>query len=189
MLLHLKHADSLSYLVISKAISAMWALIVFEIFILPTLLWIIAFWHQNIFTLPNKKMCIPSCIRKWFTTSDKKPVRKAISQQTRMQIAFQQDYICPMCKQPLSSAWDVDHVVRLADNGTNSPCNLQVICTSCHRIKTAKENTKNKKKVCQERICAARNQGYKCAICHRKHHLYFHWPVFSFLQAKRKHAN
>lgn len=116
-------------------------------------------------------MCIPSCIWKWFTTSDKKPVRKAISQQTRMQIAFRQNYICPRCKQTLSSAWDVDHIVRLADNGTNSHCNLQVICTSCHRIKTAKENTKNKKntkKVCQEQICSARNQGYRCAICHKR---------------------
>ena len=113
--------------------------------------------------------CLPACIRNLFTRSRKKPVRKAISQHTRMQIAFGQDYICPMCMQPLSSAWDVDHVIRLVDNGSNSPENLQVICTSCHRIKTARENSKNSKTIRgQERICTAREQGYRCAICHKK---------------------
>ena len=32
---------------------------------------------------------------------------------------------------------EVDHVVRVADGGTNDERNLQTRCRSCHRIKTA----------------------------------------------------
>ena len=111
--------------------------------------------------------CLPPCMRRWFSRGKER--RKAISQQTRMQIAYRQGYVCPICRKSLSSAWDVDHIIRLADNGSNNPSNLQVICTSCHRIKTAKENSKDSRGPRgQERICTARSQGYKCASCKKK---------------------
>lgn len=36
----------------------------------------------------------------------------------------------------------VDHIVRLADGGTNHPDNYQALCDKCHTAKTAFENGK-----------------------------------------------
>jgi len=35
---------------------------------------------------------------------------------------------------------EVDHIRRLADGGHDSAHNIQLLCTRCHRIKSAKEN-------------------------------------------------
>ena len=100
-------------------------------------------------------------------TSDVTVRRKTISQATRQRIACAQGYKCPICKEQLSDAWDVDHKKRLADNGSNEESNLQVLCTRCHRTKTAIENSTDKKGTLlrQQRITIARLQGYKCAGC------------------------
>ena len=117
-------------------------------------------------------MCIPSCLR-WFTRG-KKQRRRHIPQHLRVQIAQRQGYKCPICKKPLSAAWDLDHVVRLADDGSNDADNLQMLCTSCHRTKTSRENAKAGAKAGatalrgQERICVAQVQGYRCALCRKR---------------------
>ena len=41
-------------------------------------------------------------------------------------------------------ATDVDHIIPKAAGGTDSPNNLQCLCKKCHRIKTSKEDSKNK---------------------------------------------
>jgi hypothetical protein len=40
---------------------------------------------------------------------------------------------------PLSSLWNLDHIVPLFKGGTNLPENLQVLCSTCHNIKTQRE--------------------------------------------------
>ena len=37
---------------------------------------------------------------------------------------------------------EVDHIIELAAGGENSLDNLQVLCTQCHKAKTAKFNSK-----------------------------------------------
>jgi 5-methylcytosine-specific restriction protein A len=36
----------------------------------------------------------------------------------------------------------VDHVVGLAEGGTNDPTNLQPLCQPCHDLKTAQESAR-----------------------------------------------
>ncbi len=40
----------------------------------------------------------------------------------------------------MRDAEEVDHIVRLADGGTDHPSNLQSLCEDCHKEKTAAEN-------------------------------------------------
>lgn len=41
--------------------------------------------------------------------------------------------------------FDVDHIVRLADGGSHDLSNLQLLCESCHREKTAGEGRRRQK--------------------------------------------
>jgi 5-methylcytosine-specific restriction endonuclease McrA len=50
-------------------------------------------------------------------------------------------YAGPYCRAVWSErhAWELDHVVPLADGGTHELANLQTLCRPCHRAKTARE--------------------------------------------------
>ena len=43
------------------------------------------------------------------------------------------------------TANEVDHILELAEGGDNDISNLQVLCTNCHKIKTAAYNSKRKR--------------------------------------------
>lgn len=45
---------------------------------------------------------------------------------------------CAACDRRLSAAddWDVDHVIALANGGTDDDANLQILCGWCHDDKT-----------------------------------------------------
>ena len=52
----------------------------------------------------------------------------------------------PLCRECLAAgrvtpATDVDHIVPLADGGTNERGNLQALCHSCHSRKTARQSS------------------------------------------------
>lgn len=38
-----------------------------------------------------------------------------------------------------TSSLEVEHIVALRYGGTNDPSNLRLLCTSCHKVKTAAE--------------------------------------------------
>jgi 5-methylcytosine-specific restriction protein A len=49
--------------------------------------------------------------------------------------------ICAHCQQPHHrDNLEVDHIKPLADGGTDSLDNLQILCTDCHRSKSAAEH-------------------------------------------------
>ncbi len=51
------------------------------------------------------------------------------------------NYTCPILGRLFDEAgYDIDHVLPLADGGSNDVSNLQALCPSCHRVKTAREN-------------------------------------------------
>jgi len=51
------------------------------------------------------------------------------------------NYLCVQCRKDgrLTEATDVDHILNKAKGGTDSIDNLQSLCDSCHKIKTANE--------------------------------------------------
>ena len=62
----------------------------------------------------------------------------------RASILKRDGYLCQVCKAKgkLTQANEVDHIKEKAHGGTDSPNNLQAICTPCHRNKTAKAHTR-----------------------------------------------
>ena len=88
--------------------------------------------------------------------------RKSIPSSVKSQLNFKQcannplspapgckGYICPMwkCNEGLfdESGSEIDHIVEVTHGGTNELSNLQVLCPSCHSVKTkrcAKQNWK-----------------------------------------------
>ncbi len=64
----------------------------------------------------------------------------------REQIFKRDQYTCQICQrigQPTKgkdSSLELDHIINLANGGTNTDNNLQTICHSCHKTKTAKES-------------------------------------------------
>lgn len=59
----------------------------------------------------------------------------------RSRILKRDEYLCQPCQRAgkLTTAKEVDHVLNIAAGGTDSPDNLQAICTTCHRAKTQQE--------------------------------------------------
>ena len=46
----------------------------------------------------------------------------------------------PDCRRKIGTeAWDIDHIVPVANGGSNDDDNLQLLCASCHKRKTAKD--------------------------------------------------
>lgn len=54
--------------------------------------------------------------------------------------------LCEACGVTLSLGWECDHVIALADHGTNALENLRALCAHCHTQKT-KHDMKRRKLV------------------------------------------
>lgn len=57
----------------------------------------------------------------------------------KLKIAASQHWTCNVCKQMLSEHFDLDHKTSLDQGGDNTQDNLQILCVTCHRQKTAQE--------------------------------------------------
>jgi len=63
-------------------------------------------------------------------------------QKQRRQVLQQQGGICQPCLRRghvTPGCNEVDHIINKAQGGDDSPENLQTICTTCHKAKTASE--------------------------------------------------
>ena len=53
------------------------------------------------------------------------------------------DYICPLNGNVFDeSGYDIDHILPISQGGSSDDCNLQALCTCCHRVKTKREKSK-----------------------------------------------
>ena len=66
--------------------------------------------------------------------------RPTFSTSFRLTLFLKRKGICTACAQKIEAgkAWDIDHILPLALGGTNEPDNLQILCRSCHKTKTAR---------------------------------------------------
>lgn len=69
-----------------------------------------------------------------------KNTKRSVSETKKKYIAAQQDWKCGHCKNKLNAWFEVDHIVRLDNGGTNEVGNLVALCRDCHGKKTAMEN-------------------------------------------------
>jgi hypothetical protein len=58
----------------------------------------------------------------------------------RLVIAASQGWRCSECRELLSSAFQVDHTVALADGGADDVTNATALCANCHALKTQREH-------------------------------------------------
>lgn len=73
-------------------------------------------------------------------TSCSRTHKRSVSETKKKYIASQQNWKCNQCKQQLTAWFEVDHVKRLDQGGTNDVNNLVALCRNCHGEKTSMEN-------------------------------------------------
>ena len=56
-------------------------------------------------------------------------------------LAYSFEYKCASCSALLQPGWHADHILPLADGGSNGLENMQPLCAPCHTLKTARENS------------------------------------------------
>lgn len=74
---------------------------------------------------------------------EKRVLRKMYSEVQKRAIAYRQKWMCvgELCQGVihLGVLWQLDHVVPLFMGGSNDPCNLAILCSACHDLKTQRE--------------------------------------------------
>ena len=69
-----------------------------------------------------------------------KGTKRSVSETKKKYVASQQNWKCGHCKTQLTAWFEVDHINRLDNGGTNEVDNLVALCRDCHGKKTAMEN-------------------------------------------------
>ena len=73
-------------------------------------------------------------------SSGRKPNKRSVSETKKKFVASQQNWKCNKCENKLNHTFEVDHVKRLENGGTNEVSNLEALCRECHGQKTSFEN-------------------------------------------------
>ena len=71
---------------------------------------------------------------------DSKPQRHQPTKEERQILLDKADGCCELCKKVIKKAFDIDHIIPLAEGGSNEHANLQVLCKPCHFEKTQTEH-------------------------------------------------
>ena len=66
--------------------------------------------------------------------------KRSVSETKKKFVAAKQGWKCGRCLKQLPAWFEVDHTVRLENQGTNHVDNLVAMCRDCHGEKTALEN-------------------------------------------------
>ena len=83
---------------------------------------------------------IPNHIQNRIINSGKNNTKRSVSETKKKFVASRQSWCCNDCKSQLSAWFEVDHVMRLDNGGSNHVDNLVALCRECHGKKTAMEN-------------------------------------------------
>lgn len=57
-------------------------------------------------------------------------------------LGYRQGWRCFKCRARFNSTVEVDHIVPLAEGGSNELSNLSILCVQCHAFKTQDESVK-----------------------------------------------
>jgi len=67
------------------------------------------------------------------------PKRRSLSSYTKRIVAARDKWACRSCGCMLDETYEIDHILPLHRGGGDSLCNLQALCSACHRKKTIGE--------------------------------------------------
>lgn len=73
-------------------------------------------------------------------TSGGSASKRCVSETKKKYVAARQGWKCGSCQKQLPAWFEIDHTIRLDNNGTNHVDNLVAMCRDCHGEKTALEN-------------------------------------------------
>lgn len=73
-------------------------------------------------------------------TSGGNASKRCVSETKKKYVAARQGWKCGNCQKQLPAWFEIDHTIRLDNNGTNHVDNLVAMCRDCHGEKTALEN-------------------------------------------------
>ena len=73
-------------------------------------------------------------------TSTSGTTKRCVSETKKKYVAARQGWKCGKCQKQLPAWFEIDHTVRLENNGTNDVDNLVAMCRDCHGEKTSLEN-------------------------------------------------
>jgi hypothetical protein len=73
-------------------------------------------------------------------TASSRTHKRSVSETKKKYVASQQNWKCNHCKQQLTAWFEVDHIQRLDQGGSNDVQNLVALCRNCHGEKTSMEN-------------------------------------------------
>lgn len=73
-------------------------------------------------------------------TSGTTASKRCVSETKKKYVAARQGWKCGNCQKQLPAWFEIDHTIRLDNNGTNHVDNLVAMCRDCHGEKTALEN-------------------------------------------------
>lgn len=66
--------------------------------------------------------------------------KRSVSETKKKFVASRQDWRCNGCGKQLPAWFEVDHIIRLDNGGSNHVDNLVALCRDCHGKKTAMES-------------------------------------------------
>jgi len=69
-----------------------------------------------------------------------KSTKRSVSETKKKYVASNQNWKCGDCKEQLKAWFEVDHIKRLDQGGSNDVDNLVALCRNCHGKKTSMEN-------------------------------------------------
>lgn len=78
----------------------------------------------------------------------------------REQVFARDQYTCAVCGRVTVDDLQCDHIVAIANGGTDDMSNLRAICADCHAVKTAIDRTGN-----APRRVAIGSDGWPVAQC------------------------
>jgi 5-methylcytosine-specific restriction protein A len=89
--------------------------------------------------------CAGHKVKQWVARPEVQRTRGRILQRQRAAL-FMREPLCRMCSQQgrVSQASIRDHIVPLAEGGSDDDSNIQPLCRSCSDIKTAQESAKGR---------------------------------------------
>jgi hypothetical protein len=63
--------------------------------------------------------------------------KRSVSETRKKFVASSQQWKCALCRMLLTHTYEIDHIQRLDQGGSNDVANLRAICPNCHRTATA----------------------------------------------------